>query len=377
SVKWLEDYFSNIETNLSPTSLQLLPISSEIDNKQEDKLSFPTLSSDDINWFNDLLNDQGVYDPESTVVPAITLNSYMFDSPNMMSISPTPGFLITNTTTYSPNQITTTTNEQDQYNRRRSIIESVEENLISRRDSNDTINSLSAYSRRLSKQYDNNNTSSLMFSSAAVENSRLSLSSEYETDLPSNNHTIPLHLLDNDSTTSDSGITFDENSKDHQRIQTKIEPFDDISSISTEESNDRRILHAFRTSTRSKRQRDEETLRRYNIQMSLNEVTQFSTEDYNKRLSEMIFTNEQLQVIKDIRRRGKNKVAAQNCRKRKAVNVESLLEEVDELKRVKITLEEKRKTLGEQIMNAQLEYETLYKQYLPSKKMPPLAILTK
>ena len=38
-----------------------------------------------------------------------------------------------------------------------------------------------------------------------------------------------------------------------------------------------------------------------------------------------------MKVCKDIRRRGKNKVAAQNCRKRKQETIEELQQQVSEL----------------------------------------------
>ena len=47
----------------------------------------------------------------------------------------------------------------------------------------------------------------------------------------------------------------------------------------------------------------------------------------NKSLS-----GEQIQLIKDIRKRGKNKLAAQNCRKRKLDVITTLEEEIENLK---------------------------------------------
>ncbi|CAF0891509.1 unnamed protein product [Didymodactylos carnosus] len=383
TAKWIEDYLLNIETNFSSTSHQLLPTSSK-DNNQEDELPFPLLSSNDnndIKWFSDLLNDQDIYDPELVSNSATTMDSYMFGLPNMIPLSPTSSFRLTNTT-YNPHRITTTTNDHEPLvynydNKRISIMESVDDDHLLTNDSLDLTNLSSIGSGILSEQLNSIDNMDSPMLSTSVKNSHLSLSIDYDTELSSNDYTRQFHSLDHDSTTNDSEMTLDESSNDHQHIETKTEPFDEIPVLSTQESIDRRMLHVFRTSTRSKRQRDEETLRRYNIQMSLDEITQLSTENYNKKVTEMIFTNEQLHIIKDIRRRGKNKVAAQNCRKRKAVNVESLLEEVDELKRVKMLLEEKRKSLEEQITYTKIEYENLHKLYLPSKKMPPLAILVK
>jgi hypothetical protein len=56
-------------------------------------------------------------------------------------------------------------------------------------------------------------------------------------------------------------------------------------------------------------QQDEDTLRRYNIPLTLYDITQSSTEEYNHHLARLNHLNpEQIHVIKDIRRRGKNKV---------------------------------------------------------------------
>jgi len=56
-------------------------------------------------------------------------------------------------------------------------------------------------------------------------------------------------------------------------------------------------------------QQDEDTLRLYNIPLTLYDITQSSTDEYNRHLAHLTYlTPEQIHVIKDIRRRGKNKV---------------------------------------------------------------------
>ncbi|CAF3377100.1 unnamed protein product, partial [Rotaria sp. Silwood2] len=115
--------------------------------------------------------------------------------------------------------------------------------------------------------------------------------------------------------------------------------FDDTKSEKIESDGDS-ISHMMqrRTSTRSnyQGQQDEDALHQYNIPLTSYEITQSSTEEYNRHLARLNYlTPEQIHIIKDIRRRGKNKIAAQNCRKRKAIGVESLSDEVDELKRIK------------------------------------------
>ena len=52
-------------------------------------------------------------------------------------------------------------------------------------------------------------------------------------------------------------------------------------------------------------------------------------DEFNDMLSKEDLTEEQLNICRDIRRRGKNKVAAQNCRKRKLMNIDELQTKVD------------------------------------------------
>jgi len=133
-----------------------------------------------------------------------------------------------------------------------------------------------------------------------------------------------------------------------------------------------------RTSIRSSNQgqQDEDTLQQFNIPLTVNDITQSSTEEYNRHLTRLShLTAEQIHIIKDIRRRGKNKIAAQNCRKRKATSVESLLEEVDELKRVKHELEERKRAYQQQIAETRNEYEYLHHQVLPDRQLPPAIIV--
>ncbi|CAF1246022.1 unnamed protein product [Rotaria sp. Silwood1] len=155
--------------------------------------------------------------------------------------------------------------------------------------------------------------------------------------------------------------------------------FDDTKSEKIESDGDS-LSHIMlrRSSTRSyyQGQQDEDALHQNNIPLTLNDITQSSTEEYNRHLSRLSYlTPEQIHIIKDIRRRGKNKIAAQNCRKRKAIGVESLYEEVDELKRVKHELEERKKAILQQISETRRQYEYLHQQVLPDRQLPPAIIV--
>nr|XP_036217509.1 segmentation protein cap'n'collar isoform X3 [Bactrocera oleae] len=97
--------------------------------------------------------------------------------------------------------------------------------------------------------------------------------------------------------------------------------------------------------------RDEKRARAMNVPIPVSDIINLPMDEFNERLSKYDLTENQLSLIRDIRRRGKNKVAAQNCRKRKLDQILSLEDEVKEVRRRKeqlfsdrdsLTLERKR-----------------------------------
>jgi hypothetical protein len=98
------------------------------------------------------------------------------------------------------------------------------------------------------------------------------------------------------------------------------------------ENQDGRAARAFES-------RDEIMLREKNIYFTLSQVVESNAEEFNELLKEnSSLTQEQINLIKDIRRRGKNKVAAQICRKRKIDSIDSLKEDVEQLNEMKSIL---------------------------------------
>ncbi|XP_031237752.1 nuclear factor erythroid 2-related factor 3 isoform X2 [Mastomys coucha] len=63
--------------------------------------------------------------------------------------------------------------------------------------------------------------------------------------------------------------------------------------------------------------RDEQRAKALHIPFSVDEIVRMPVDSFNSMLSRHYLTDLQVSLIRDIRRRGKNKVAAQNCRKRK------------------------------------------------------------
>lgn len=63
--------------------------------------------------------------------------------------------------------------------------------------------------------------------------------------------------------------------------------------------------------------RDERCAKALHIPFTVDEIVRMPIDSFNSMLSRYYLTDLQVSLIRDIRRRGKNKVAAQNCRKRK------------------------------------------------------------
>ncbi|XP_030626122.1 transcription factor NF-E2 45 kDa subunit [Chanos chanos] len=73
--------------------------------------------------------------------------------------------------------------------------------------------------------------------------------------------------------------------------------------------------------------RDERRALALKIPFPLDKIVNLPVDDFNELLTQHTLTDSQLALIRDIRRRGKNKVAAQNCRKRKLENIVHLEDE--------------------------------------------------
>jgi nuclear factor erythroid 2-related factor 1/3 len=60
----------------------------------------------------------------------------------------------------------------------------------------------------------------------------------------------------------------------------------------------------------------------------MDEIIDTSVEEFTELLTRYRLTDAQQQLVRDIRRRGKNKMAAQNCRKRKMEVIQTIEDEV-------------------------------------------------
>lgn len=93
--------------------------------------------------------------------------------------------------------------------------------------------------------------------------------------------------------------------------------------------------------------RDQQRAKALQIPFTVDMIINLPVDDFTEMISKHQLNEPQLALVRDIRRRGKNKVAAQNCRKRKMENIVGLEYDLDSLKDEKERLlKEKRRNDG-------------------------------
>ncbi|XP_068101544.1 nuclear factor erythroid 2-related factor 2 [Hyperolius riggenbachi] len=107
--------------------------------------------------------------------------------------------------------------------------------------------------------------------------------------------------------------------------------------------------------------RDEQKAKALNLPFTVDKIVNLPVDDFNVLMSKHQFNDAQLALVRDIRRRGKNKVAAQNCRKRKMENIVELETDLDKLKYEKEKLLAEK---GEYNQNLRLLKEQLGSLYM-------------
>uniref|UniRef100_A0AAY5KH89 BZIP domain-containing protein n=1 Tax=Esox lucius TaxID=8010 RepID=A0AAY5KH89_ESOLU len=85
----------------------------------------------------------------------------------------------------------------------------------------------------------------------------------------------------------------------------------------------------------SRLSRDEHRAKILEIPFAVELIINLPVDDFNELMSKHQLNEAQLVLVRDIRRRGKNKVAAQNCRKRKMESISGLEGELDTLREEK------------------------------------------
>ncbi|KAK9890179.1 hypothetical protein WA026_008983 [Henosepilachna vigintioctopunctata] len=107
--------------------------------------------------------------------------------------------------------------------------------------------------------------------------------------------------------------------------------------------------------------RDEKRARALNVPISVDDIINLPMDEFNERLSKYDLSEAQLSLIRDIRRRGKNKVAAQNCRKRKLDQINTLADEVKEMRDRKMRLINEYDYHTNELKRRKDKYQQLYR----------------
>ncbi|CAG0919772.1 unnamed protein product [Notodromas monacha] len=107
--------------------------------------------------------------------------------------------------------------------------------------------------------------------------------------------------------------------------------------------------------------RDEKRASQLGIPIPVQEIINLPMDEFNERLSKHDLTEAQLSLIRDIRRRGKNKVAAQNCRKRKLDQIVSLSETVTQLRTKRERHDQELLSLRQRRSQLTSRYSALYR----------------
>jgi len=119
--------------------------------------------------------------------------------------------------------------------------------------------------------------------------------------------------------------------------------------------------------------KDEKLAKESGIDLTINQIVGLPMDEFNDLLSSRHdLSEEQLNLCRDIRRRGKNKVAAQNCRRRK-------IDQVEDLETRILAKQEEQKILNAQDESIKKEHKKIYaeinleiNEYLRDKHCDPI-----
>ncbi|CAK1592065.1 unnamed protein product [Parnassius mnemosyne] len=116
--------------------------------------------------------------------------------------------------------------------------------------------------------------------------------------------------------------------------------------------------------------RDEKRAKALGIPLEVHDIINLPMDEFNERLSKHDLSEAQLSLIRDIRRRGKNKVAAQNCRKRKLDQITSLADEVRSVRDRKLRTQRDHGALLAERQRLKERFAALYRHVFQNLRDP-------
>lgn len=126
------------------------------------------------------------------------------------------------------------------------------------------------------------------------------------------------------------------------------------------------LFNKHRDGKKGPQSKDHKRIEELKIPYSVDQIVETPVEEFNEMLTRNKFSDQQLQLIRDIRRRGKNKVAAQNCRKRKIVVLEHLEDEMDTLEKMRDKLVHERQLMDKQTREMKEKLGLMYSEIFHS-----------
>lgn len=154
------------------------------------------------------------------------------------------------------------------------------------------------------------------------------------------------------SLTEKSGITLAQEETDKQPKMEKAEASGYAKPPFTKDKQKNR--------SEARLSRDEERARALQIPFAVELIINLPVDDFNEMMAKHQLNEAQLALVRDIRRRGKNKVAAQNCRKRKMENIMGLEYELDSLKEEKERLKKEKSQNSSSLREMKQQLNSLY-----------------
>ncbi|XP_034568058.1 endoplasmic reticulum membrane sensor NFE2L1-like [Notolabrus celidotus] len=110
------------------------------------------------------------------------------------------------------------------------------------------------------------------------------------------------------------------------------------------------------------RSRDERRARALKVPFSNDLIVNLPVEEFNDLLAKYQLNEDQLALVRDIRRRGKNKIAAQNCRKRKLDVLYDLKDNVSGLRRYRSRLVREKQEALRSLQEMKRQLGVLYEE---------------
>ena len=116
----------------------------------------------------------------------------------------------------------------------------------------------------------------------------------------------------------------------------------------------------------SKLNRDEKRAKALKLPVGVEKIINLPVDAFNELIKKFELNDAQLQLVRDIRRRGKNKVAAQNCRKRKIDAISLVESSVTELRTERDKLVKERDNIDKEVSEMQQRYTELCEEVFSS-----------